>query len=355
MKIAFILSSLKKCGPNVVIKNLIKELQKNCDITIFYLDDIGHDFFTDVDVAKVSYKNIYSSITVFNEYDIVHSNGIRPDLINAFYGLTKRSRSKTISTIHNHVFQDLYYSYGMLKSIIFGFIWCILWLVIGRVVVLSNLANQYYWFIPSSKKYIVKNGVEQKYNNGDSDNSIKYREIYHIPKSAILVGTCANLTKRKGIDIVINEMSNKNDIYFIVAGDGNEKGNLQKLINAKHLEKKVKLIDFVDDTESFMSQIDIFIMPSRSEGFGLTVIEAVGVGTPVITSNIPIFQELFQDMTVQFNLNEPHELEKIIHDTYKEKKSLIHKHKIRMLEKYTSSIMCKKYSKIYEEIIREQQ
>ncbi|XIW69828.1 glycosyltransferase [Escherichia coli] len=123
-----------------------------------------------------------------------------------------------------------------------------------------------------------------------------------MPDDGILAGSCANLTKRKGIDLVIQTLTKEHKIYYIVAGNGIEKHNLINLVKARKLHERVYFIDFLDEPESFMSQLDVFLMPSRSEGFGLTVLESTKLGIPVITSNIPIFMELFDQMCLTFDI-----------------------------------------------------
>lgn len=345
MKIAYFISSLKKCGPNVVILGLIKKMKEIHDVEIFYLDETSNDYFKDVTIRKTRINGHKSAVALLSNFDIVHSNGIRPDFISLKARLFSKNKYKLITTIHNYVYQDLYYSYGIIRSLLFGTLWCIIWLFFDKVVVLSGEAEKYYWFIPRYKKNVVANGIDcKKYNSG---NIINYRREYNIPADAILIGTCANFTKRKGIDIVIESIKNEEHVYFIAAGQGVEKNNLINMAKKYKLCSRVHFIDFIDDPQDFMSQLDIFVVPSRSEGFGLTILESTNVGTPVLTSNLTIFKELFDEMTVSFCLDDISTFNAAIEFLFKNKAVLSRKFRHEMVSRYSLDVMASKYNQVY--------
>lgn len=349
MKIAYFVSSLKKCGPNVVIFGLIKQLKNKYDVEILYLDEEKDNFLAGAGANVTKVENIKHLRCLFSRFDVVHSNGIRPDLFSIIAKITYRKDFKLVTTIHNYVYQDLYYSYGLMHSIFYGTLWGFIWLFFSKVVVLSQQASKYYWFIPKNKKSIIANGIEcKKYQ---AVKVINYRNKYNIPSSAILIGTCANFTKRKGIDIIINELTKRDDIYFIAAGNGIEKGNLVKQVYDCGLQSRVIFMDFLKDPQDFMSQLDIFVMPSRNEGFGLTVLEATNVGVPVITSDLPIFKELFENMTVSFQLNDTSTFSQAVDYLIKNKSTLSKQFRNNMAEKYAVEIMALKYEQVYLDVI----
>ena len=101
------------------------------------------------------------------------------------------------------------------------------------------------------------------------------------------------LTKQKSIDILLRSFEkvtvNIKGVKLVIAGDGDEMGNLQ------HLAKKLGLGDSV----SFLGKVSevhkrdllregwVFVSPSLIEGWGITTIEANACGTPVVASNVP--------------------------------------------------------------------
>ncbi len=98
----------------------------------------------------------------------------------------------------------------------------------------------------------------------------------------------------KGYDIVIKQLpaiiSHFPDLVYIIAGkaDQKEKERIEKLIAENNLQKHVLLTGFLPEEEVTNHYLlaDIFIMPSRQEGFGIVFIEAMANGLPVIAGNI---------------------------------------------------------------------
>lgn len=112
-----------------------------------------------------------------------------------------------------------------------------------------------------------------------------------------------HLEPRKGVDILLNAMLRlKNmNIPLDIVGRGYMENNYSNFI------KKNKLINcaihgFVSEKEKedLYKKSSIFICPSRYEGFGLVILEAVNKGCAVLASDIPIFRELFSEGVMFF-------------------------------------------------------
>jgi glycosyltransferase involved in cell wall biosynthesis len=106
----------------------------------------------------------------------------------------------------------------------------------------------------------------------------------------ITIGIIGRLVKAKGFDIVIKSLSKINsssNIKFIlkIAGDGEEKNNLKNLVKSLNLAESVEFLGWVENQQDFFSNIDIFILPSLAETFGLVLLEAMKYGVPIITTN----------------------------------------------------------------------
>lgn len=107
--------------------------------------------------------------------------------------------------------------------------------------------------------------------------------------------TVGRLVKRKGVAWFVNQTIpkfNSKFLYFI-SGEGPEKGNIQKVIAQKKLQKRVFLLGKTDFKmlRLLYNSADIFIMPNITvkgdiEGFGIVALEAASCGLPVIASNI---------------------------------------------------------------------
>lgn len=97
----------------------------------------------------------------------------------------------------------------------------------------------------------------------------------------------------KGYDLVTQTipslLTKFPDLTYLIAGksDEQEKKRMEDLIAAHKLQKNVKLLGFIDDKEleAHFTLADVFVMPSRKEGFGIVFIEAAACGCPVVAGN----------------------------------------------------------------------
>lgn len=74
---------------------------------------------------------------------------------------------------------------------------------------------------------------------------------------------------------------------LVILGEGEEKGALLRTIHAKGVEKDVILPGFVNNPYSYMKKATVFVLSSRWEGLPNALIEAMAVGTPVISTDCP--------------------------------------------------------------------
>lgn len=103
-------------------------------------------------------------------------------------------------------------------------------------------------------------------------------------------GTLSRLSKEKNLAGAIkmfkkfNDQIEKNSL-LIIAGEGEEKPKLEKMVEEYNLQEKVKFIGWIKDQAAFFNQIDVFLQPALSEPFGMTILEAFNYQTPIIACN----------------------------------------------------------------------
>lgn len=129
------------------------------------------------------------------------------------------------------------------------------------------------------------------------------------PKTIRLVAV-GNLKPVKNYNFLLDAFSELDRSRFSldIYGDGNEKGNLQKIISKNHLNVCIK--GQISKLEDVLPHYDIFIMPSKSEGFGLVLLEAMAIGLPLLLSDIPVFRELAEEHAFFFDHNDPEDMVK---------------------------------------------
>lgn len=117
-----------------------------------------------------------------------------------------------------------------------------------------------------------------------------WRSKWSIENQALIFGTAGRLVPVKGQDIFIEAASilKRNGVkaHFFIAGEGSQRPMLEALILEKGLQSCFHLLGFQAKPEDFLKEIDVFVLPSRSEGFPLALIEALAMGLPCIATRV---------------------------------------------------------------------
>jgi len=112
----------------------------------------------------------------------------------------------------------------------------------------------------------------------------------HEEGQAIKIVAAGRLHTKKGFDVLIRAVGKLRawdyDVTCEIAGEGDERGDLEALIQELDLDPCVKLVGWTDDVAGFLATGDLFAFPSHQEGFPLTLLEAMAVGLPVVASEI---------------------------------------------------------------------
>jgi glycosyltransferase involved in cell wall biosynthesis len=113
------------------------------------------------------------------------------------------------------------------------------------------------------------------------------RDILGIPKQATVIGTIANYYRRKGLDLLIDafqELKLDPSVVCLIIGEGPERTHLESRILPAN-KHQIRLYGPIEQASSYLKALDIFVLPSRFEGFPYVLLEALAAGLPIISSN----------------------------------------------------------------------
>ncbi len=134
-------------------------------------------------------------------------------------------------------------------------------------------------------EYVPGVGIDlSKFDNINIDKT-KKRESLEIPQNATLLISVGELNENKNHETVIKAI-NGMDLYYIIAGVGNKKESLQKLINQQGMRDRIKLLGYRTDVKELYAISDLFVFPSFREGLSVSVMEAMASGLPCAVSKI---------------------------------------------------------------------
>jgi glycosyltransferase involved in cell wall biosynthesis len=120
----------------------------------------------------------------------------------------------------------------------------------------------------------------------------KTRDRLAIPRGSIVLGFSGRIARDKGLHELAAAWKTLSerypDLHLLLVGDLEEKNSLDpRDLALFESDPKTHLIGFQRDVPSYLAIIDIFVMPSYREGFGLSNIEASAMGLPVVSTRIP--------------------------------------------------------------------
>ena len=152
----------------------------------------------------------------------------------------------------------------------------------------KELINKNKPLISNDRIFVVYNGIK---------NIPDFRKKN--PSEKFIIGNAGRLVAQKGQDYLIklgkSLADDMEDFQIHIAGDGPLKDELQASIKKHNLSEKILLTGFHNDLSDFYQSLDVFILPSRWEGFGYVMVEAMLHQLPVIAFDISSNPEIVKD------------------------------------------------------------
>ncbi|MES1246183.1 MAG: glycosyltransferase family 4 protein [Actinomycetota bacterium] len=114
-----------------------------------------------------------------------------------------------------------------------------------------------------------------------------------VPAEARIVLSTARLTEQKGVDVAIRAVTAlPADVVLVVLGEGPDRRRLERLAAELDVAQRVFLPGRVPDVAAWLRRASAYVQPSRWEGFGLGVLEAMQASLPVVASDVSSLPEL---------------------------------------------------------------
>jgi glycosyltransferase involved in cell wall biosynthesis len=144
--------------------------------------------------------------------------------------------------------------------------------------------------VPDSHIEVIVPGIEMPKELPGPDRRAEARARWGFSINDFVIGHAAAFTHEKGQDVALQAALLLAPRFpparMLLAGDGPERLQPAMIERARQASGIAQLPGFVDDLDEFYAALDLFIMPSRSEAWGLTALRAMAWGLPVIASNV---------------------------------------------------------------------
>ena len=139
--------------------------------------------------------------------------------------------------------------------------------------------------------FVVPNGVSLSEFQTPSQSSIdKLRGQLGIDADTPTIGAVGRLDPRKGYEYLIRAVpilrADYPNVVVIIAGDGELEEPLKRLSAHLGVEDNVKFLGFWRDVGALLAVVDVVAIPSLSEGFSLSAVEAMAMRKPIVSTNV---------------------------------------------------------------------
>lgn len=144
--------------------------------------------------------------------------------------------------------------------------------------------------VTAKKKFVVHNAVTIPTNTPNPSNHNSLKKAYNLPENSCLLISAGRLSPEKGHDCLIQAISIAKEksarIYLLICGDGIWKKHLESLLSKYNVGDRCKLLGFRRDMNNILQEMDIFVLPSRTEGLPNVILESFAYAKPVIATKV---------------------------------------------------------------------
>jgi glycosyltransferase involved in cell wall biosynthesis len=152
--------------------------------------------------------------------------------------------------------------------------------------------------VPRQRCRVIENGIDtEQFRRRQTTEAAKAR--LGLPRQRFVIGGVGRLSPEKGFDLLLRAarqlVERGLDVGVIIAGEGSEKTNLERLAAELSLGERVKLLGYCGDARPVFEAMDAFALSSLREGLPNVVLEALAMETPVVATSIAGVPRLIVD------------------------------------------------------------
>jgi glycosyltransferase involved in cell wall biosynthesis len=265
---------------NVFIEKMEKENYEYLSIPVARrTSSEGKDYFRVIRCFKM-----LVSILRRERYDVVHTNGYFADIIAI--PACKLLGILHIATCHGFIANDKKLNiYNMLDRFILRFS--------NKIIAVSDgIKNELIKNgIKESRVIVIQNAAQGNYDKElFTQNRQNKRQQLNIREKEFVLGYIGRLSEEKGIKYLIEASSILNElgvpIRTLIIGEGPQREELKEWVRHLNISSRIIFAGFQRDIDSWLPTIDIFVLPSLTEGTPMSLLEAMAHGIPVVATAV---------------------------------------------------------------------
>lgn len=156
----------------------------------------------------------------------------------------------------------------------------------------------------SDKSSVIHNAVRvERFANPQPHYRGRLNQMFaEVPEQ--IIGAAGRLSPEKGFDVLIDAAAAVIDqrprLGFVLFGEGGLRESLARQIRERKLEGRFILAGFQSDLDCYLSNLDLFVLPSHSEGLPNVILEAFAASVPVVATAVGGTPELVENGVTGF-------------------------------------------------------
>jgi len=298
---------------NVFQEELKKEDYEYVTIPVaMYRSSEKRDYFRVLRCIKILW-----SIVKRERFDLIHTNGYFADIISI--PVARILGIPIISTCHGFITNDVklhIYSFLDRKALLFA----------NKIIAVSDEIKNGLVKVGINKSIIkvVQNSVDT-YNDPvlSNCNRKQIRTMLNLIENEIVVGYVGRLSEEKGLRFLIEAIALLNEANIpsrlLLIGEGALRSQLERYTEEKYLKKQILFTGFQNQIDKWLPAIDVFVLPSMTEGTPIALLEAMAHGLPAVASSVGGIPSIIRSGQngILTQPGNPNEIAKAICDLYK--------------------------------------
>lgn len=229
---------------------------------------------------------------------VIHTHGVRANLIGRLANRAEGFPAKSVTTVHSIMSLDYPVAW---KRMVFGAAEQKTWPYVDHFILVSEAMKRDLIQIgmPKDKLSVVHNALELPDAPQEHVPVTNLRELIGVGDDVTIVGTVARLHPVKGHTYLLKAIQKivqqRQDVVFPWIGDGDLHAELEREAKELGVDKYIKMLGFRKDVPDLLPQLDLFVLPSLSEGLSVAILEALAVGVPMIATAVGGTPEVITD------------------------------------------------------------
>jgi glycosyltransferase involved in cell wall biosynthesis len=134
--------------------------------------------------------------------------------------------------------------------------------------------------------YALGRGSVRSIPNFVPDLPLPERTTSRSSGTGFTIGSLGRLDRMKGYDLLIPALADLPEVRLVIVGEGTQRAELQRLARDHGVADRLELPGWDPQPRKRFGEWDVFCLPSRSEGFPLSIVEAMLAGLPVVATRV---------------------------------------------------------------------